>query len=542
MFAEGPVAVEQPLFWSDQLAYAVTQKFPEKDTYVVASGITPSGHVHIGNFREIITTDFVYKSLKNYGKDAKFIYSWDDYDRFRKVPEEVPDSYEQYIGLPVSEVPDPEGCHESYAAHFEAELEKSLEDMHLDVEFIRQSEMFQKGKYSSLIRDAMNSRDTIKDILDQYRSEDLEDDWQPLRVYCRECGKDFTEVKDYNGEFTVTYFCEECGEEFEINFEENDSVKPPWRVDWPMRWVYEDVSFEPGGKDHSAAGSSRDTGEEIIREVWGEEPPVYQMYDFVRLKGSDKKISSSSGEDVMTLEDMKEVYSPEMVRFLFSQSKPRSVIELAFGEEAIQVFDRFDRIESHYFNPEDLENEKKRRHQERVYELAMVEMPEQEPVRVPFKHASFVAQTVPEKEWRTRGIESLQRTGHLPEDISGQNVERTMERMRRAKNWAREYAPEKYVYRINTDAEGTEQLEENQVEALELLLQALEDSPDEEKIDERMWDVRDESELETGEFFETCYTALLGKDSGPRLSTLIASLGTSKTQSILSEVIEKAET
>jgi lysyl-tRNA synthetase class 1 len=66
---------DQPLFWSDQLAFGVTRKFPDVDTYVVASGISPSGIVHAGNFREIITTDFVAKSLKNRGEDVRFIYS-----------------------------------------------------------------------------------------------------------------------------------------------------------------------------------------------------------------------------------------------------------------------------------------------------------------------------------------------------------------------------------------------------------------------------------------------------------------------------------
>ena len=306
---------EQPLFWSDQLAYAVTRKFSDRDTYVCASGISPSGFVHIGNFREIITTDFVVKSLQYYDEDTRFIYSWDDYDRFRKVPENVPDEFEKYIGLPLSEVPDPEGCHDSYAEHFESQLEEELEDMHMDIEFIRQSEMFQKGEYAELIKKAMNQREGIREILNQYRQEPLKEDWYPLRIYCTECGKDFTEINDYDGEYSVEYYCENCDEDQSINFREHDSVKPPWRVDWPMRWFYENVSFEPGGKDHSAAGSSRDTGKEIVEEVYNSEAPVYQMYDFVRPNGSDKKISSSSGENTLRLKDMKEIYSPEMIRF-----------------------------------------------------------------------------------------------------------------------------------------------------------------------------------------------------------------------------------
>ncbi|MFB6217163.1 MAG: lysine--tRNA ligase, partial [Candidatus Aenigmatarchaeota archaeon] len=270
--------------------------------------------MHAGNFREIITTDFVVKSLQHYGEDVRFIYSWDDYDRFRKVPANVPDEWEQYIGLPLSKVPDPEGCHDSYADHFESRLEEELEDMHMDVEFIRQTEMFENCEYADLIKKAMNNREKIRDILNQHRTEPLAENWWPLRVYCTECGKDFTHVEDYDGDYRVEYYCEECDEDHSINFREHDSVKPPWRVDWPMRWHYEKVAFEPGGKDHSAAGSSRDTGAEIIEEVYDDEPPVYQMYDFITPKGGDQKISSSAGENTLTLTDLKQVYSPAIVR------------------------------------------------------------------------------------------------------------------------------------------------------------------------------------------------------------------------------------
>lgn len=525
----------QPLFWSDQLAFATTKKFPDRDTYVCASGISPSGHVHIGNFREIITTDFVVKSMEHYDEDARFIYSWDDYDRFRKVPENVPDEFEKYIGLPLSEVPDPEGCHESYAEHFEKQLEEQLDDMHMDIEFIRQSEMFQKGEYADLVKEAMNNRGKIKEILDQYRQEPLEDDWRPLRVYCKECGKDFTDIKSYDGEYTVEYYCNECEEAFEVNFKENDSVKPPWRVDWPMRWTYENVSFEPGGKDHSAAGSSRDTGKQIVEEVYDQDAPVYQMYDFVRPKGADKKISSSSGEEVLTLDDMKEIYSPEMIRFLFSQTKPKKVINLAFDEEIIQIYDRFDRFEENYFE-EGLENEKKQRHQERVYELATVEVPEERPLRVPFKHAAFVAQTVPEDEWESKGLESLRRTGHVPEEVSEKEEQQVMDRLGRAKNWAREYAPEDYVYRINDEPQ--EDFTEDELETLNLIREALSEKEfeDADDLDGKLWNVQDESELDAGDFFEASYRALLGRESGPRLSTLIMSIGQKKAEEILSEV------
>ncbi|MDY6788908.1 MAG: lysine--tRNA ligase [Candidatus Nanohaloarchaea archaeon] len=532
--------MEQPLFWSDQLAFGITRKFEDRDVYVCASGITPSGRVHAGNFREIITTDFVVKSLQNMGERTRFIYSWDDYDRFRKVPKQVPDKWKQYIGLPVSEVPDPWNCQcGSYARHFEKKLEEELEDLHMEVEFIRQSEMFQKSKYAELIKKAMNRRDEIKEILDQYRKEPLGEDWYPLRVYCKECGKDFTDIKSYDGDYTVEYHCKECEEDFGVNFKENDSVKPSWRVDWPMRWAYENVAFEPGGKDHSAAGSSRDTGKEIVKEVFNSEPPVYQMYDFVSLKGLKGKMSSSSGDNV-TLTDLKEVYTPEIIRFLFSETKPNKEFDISFDEDIISIYSKFDHVEDVYFNPEQIDNERKRKHLKRVYELAVVEIPEKQPLRAPFDHLAFLAQTRPREEWGEEVMESLKRTGHIRGDISEDQKDHIVERMEKALNWAETYAPDKYRYKISSEVSSTtlEELSTGQIEAMKDLAEILEgeEFEDKDELEDVLFDLPDKHGIETGEFFKAAYQCLLGRDQGPRLSNFILALGQDKARDILSTI------
>jgi len=40
--------------WADETAAKIIFEKGEKELYTCASGITPSGTVHIGNFREII--------------------------------------------------------------------------------------------------------------------------------------------------------------------------------------------------------------------------------------------------------------------------------------------------------------------------------------------------------------------------------------------------------------------------------------------------------------------------------------------------------
>ncbi len=528
--------MEQPIFWSDQIAFGVTKKFEEREKHTCAAGVSPSGIVHGGHLREVLTVDFVVKSLKKRGEDVRFIYSWDDYDRFRKVPKNVPEEFEKYIGLPLTKVPDPWECHDSYAEHFEKKFEESVEDMHLDIEFISQTEMFERSEYAELIKKALNEKDKIIKILNKYRKEPLDEKWLPLRVYCRECGKDFTEILDYDGDYEVRYRCKMCDIEEKTNFKEKDSVKPPWRVDWPMRWFYENVSFEPAGKEHSVEGGSRTTGQEIIREVYGEEPPVYQMYDFVTT-ASGQKISSSSAENIFTVDDLKEIYSPEMIRFLFTETKPNKEFVIPFDENTVQRYSKFDRVEEIYFNPEKEENEKKRKHLKRVYELAVVDIPEEQPVRPPFDHLAFLTQTRPREEWGKSCIESLRKTGHIEKELSEKQKELVIERMEKAFKWARKHAPERYVYEINEEIEEElkEKLSQKEKEAMLKIAEVLrkKDFKDSSELDNALFGIKDESGLSTKDFFRAAYICLLNRERGPRLSNFILGVGEKRIASVL---------
>ncbi|MGX8685625.1 MAG: class I tRNA ligase family protein, partial [Spirochaetales bacterium] len=93
--------------WADITADRIIREKGEKDLYTCASGITPSGTVHIGNFREIISVDLVVRALKARGCNVRFIYSWDDYDVFRKVPKNMPqpELLETYLRKPITLVP-----------------------------------------------------------------------------------------------------------------------------------------------------------------------------------------------------------------------------------------------------------------------------------------------------------------------------------------------------------------------------------------------------------------------------------------------------
>ena len=77
------------MHWSEKIAQEIVRRRPDKEEYVCAAGISPSGTIHIGNFRDVATSYFVVKALRKMGKKARLLFSWDEYDRLRKIPVDV---------------------------------------------------------------------------------------------------------------------------------------------------------------------------------------------------------------------------------------------------------------------------------------------------------------------------------------------------------------------------------------------------------------------------------------------------------------------
>ena len=91
-----------------------------------ASGISPSGPVHLGNLRELMIPHLGADEIRKQGAPARHILSWDDYDRLRRVPAGFGESFTEHIGRPLTAVPDPCGHHPNWAEHFKEPLRESL--------------------------------------------------------------------------------------------------------------------------------------------------------------------------------------------------------------------------------------------------------------------------------------------------------------------------------------------------------------------------------------------------------------------------------
>ena len=512
---------EQAVNWTDSAVQRLMKEKGDKDSYVCASGISPSGHIHIGNFREIITTALVVKALQAKGKKVRFIYSWDEFDAFRKVPKNFPKEYEQYLGMPLCKVPDPHGCHEIYSEHFEKELEESIACMDLGIEYLYQGKLYQSCVYAEEIKTALVQRNKSREILDKYRKEPLPKDWIPLEVFCEKCWKNTTNILAYDEAYEVHYECK-CGHSNKIDFRKVGNVKLLWRVDWPMRQVYEKVDFEPAGKDHYAAGGSRPTANEIIEAVWKVKQVTDLAYEWIRIKGGGE-FSSSAG--VVTLpKEVLEIYEPDVINFLFAGTQPNKTFDISFDLDVLKIYEDFDACERAYFGKDEL-SEKERNRLKRVYELSCKNIPKKLGEQPTFRHLTTLVQI---------------HEGNIAKATAGITSERVQARATCAWNWLQQYAPDDFKFSVHKTIteEIKEHLTDGQKKALQALVMVLEkNSLDEQVLFNAFYTICKDANIKNTEFFEGAYLALIGKKRGPKLAPFIITLGRERVAKLLAQVV-----
>ena len=336
------------MHWAQRIADEIIAR-EDKQAYVCAAGISPSGSVHIGNFRDVVTAWFVCVALRKRGKQARLLFSWDEYDRMRKVPAnvaEVRGDFAQYIGMPLAEVPDPFGCCANYAAHFEREFERALAAFGIQAEYRYQYREYQSGRYQPHIVTALHRRGEIFDIIDQFRTQERAEGereaYYPVSVYCPACGKDSTSVTEYDEATERARYRCACGYSGVFDFQADRHCKLSWKTDWPMRWMVEGVDFEPGGKDHSSPTGSFATSKLISESVFGFRPPVYASYEFIGIKGATGKMSGSTGLN-LTPQALFKLYQPEVILWLYAKTDPMKAFNYCFDEEILRQYFEFDK-------------------------------------------------------------------------------------------------------------------------------------------------------------------------------------------------------
>ena len=557
-------APQEPHDWVTRAADDAIRHAGEGNRVTVASGASPSGPVHLGNLREFLTTHFVAEELRRRGIETRHLHSWDDYDRFRKVPAGVDASWSEHIGRPLSAVPDPWGCHPSWAEHYKEPLREALGQLGVEMEEISQTQMYQAGTYREQILTAVRGRELVETVLGRHRTKKpvatesdeeaealadsvAEDDEAtgegalarfPYKPYCRECGRDTTTVTAYDDESTdLSYTCDTCGFSGVTNLATQDEGKLVWKVDWPMRWAFEKVDFEPAGLDHMTPGSSYTVGQELVQELFGWRAPARVTYAFVGFAGVQKMSSSAGG--VPTAADALKILEAPILRWLYVRRQPKQAFTIDFGPEVVRLYDEWDALGRKADDPS------RRDAQVLAFERATAtstagQLPRPSVV-VPFRVLSSVADvTAGSAEQISRIVEHV---GH-----PHSTVEELEPRLDRAIAWTAEFVPheDRTIVRSAPDAERLSSLSEPEARWLSLFLDNLPDELDLEPVTSLVYgvpklacgldldaDPTDEVKTDQKQFFRLLYNLLVGKDRGPRLPTLVVALGPEKVRSLL---------
>ncbi|WP_300609417.1 lysine--tRNA ligase [Methanohalophilus sp.] len=326
--------------WAEVVADDVLE---HGNRHIVSTGITPSGHIHIGNMREVVTADAVYRVLLERDADVELIYMADNFDPLRKVYPFLPESFAEHVGKPISEIPCPCGECENYADHFLKPFLEGLEKLGIHPTVYKADELYKSGKFTEAIKTALLKRNEIAKILLKVSGKEVDPEWSPFNPICNECGKmDTTTVTGFNiDDETVNYSCS-CGSNGTVSMA--GGGKLTWRVDWPAKWKMFGVTVEPFGKDHASRGGSYDTGKRISKEIFGYEPPKPIIYEWIML-GKEGAMSSSTGV-VVSISDMLKVVPPEVLRYLIIRTKPEKHIRFDPAIPLLTLVDNFERLHS----------------------------------------------------------------------------------------------------------------------------------------------------------------------------------------------------
>jgi lysyl-tRNA synthetase, class I len=524
-------------YWTDSIARQVLTTFPNEDIYTCAAGISPSGVVHFGNFRDVITSVAVALSLTRAGKKTRVIFSWDNFDRFRKVPAGIPESWSTHIGKPLTSVPDPFPCaHGSYAEHFQEDFERAMKDLGISLEYRNQTKEYQRGVYDGALVHALNHRTEIADILLSFMTEKAKGDkgvnpdeyrenYYPVSVYSRFSGKDSTKVLAFDGVSKLTYRCIETGKEETIDIFTDHIVKLAWKIDWPMRWKHEGVVFEPGGHDHASPGGSYDTSTAVVEKVFSREAPVFAEYKFVGIQGLGAKMSGSKG-NVISPAELLEIYEPVLLKWLYFRKAPDQPFSLAFDSDIFRQYDEFDRICS---GSDALTALERRALDDARDAVVLRENP------LPFRQAVGYGQII---QWDEEKLTQLLAGLGISHDVQS-----IRSRLPRAKTWLETYNESEMITLFDSVhaayAATLTEATRGHVMLLRKFLSNTQASIGE--IETLVYDIpksptasEDENKKLQREFFKHVYQLLIGKDTGPRLSTFLWAVPRDKVLSLLS--------
>ena len=525
--------------WYDKMAARIIERERKLgrnlDMIRTEMGVGASGIPHIGSFADGARAYAVTLALREQGYKSELIAFSDDKDGLRKVPAGLPKWLEKYLGYPVTDIPDPFKCHESFGHHMSALLREAYDKCGIEYKFMSAKEVYERGLLNKEIEEILTNAKKVGKIVKEEVGQEKYLEVLPYFAVCENCGRIYT-TKVYEflpKERKVLYICEGmevkgkwlegCGYKGEADYTKGEG-KLSWKGEFAARWRALDIRFEAYGKD--IADSVR-VNDRICQEILGFPPPMHARYEMF-LDKSGRKISKSIGN----------VFTPQVwLRYGSPQSLLLLTLKRFTGTRTLDVTDipqymmELDELEDIYFGRRKISDEMERAKLTGLYKYCWhLKPPEKPSIHVPYNLLVYLAKIAPKGKEKEFIIEKLRDYRYLDKDEKP--TENLLKRIEYALNWARDYARE--------IKETVIELSEKEKKAIKNLIEVIRREKSAERIQNSIFQIAKENEIKPPEFFKMLYTILLGVPRGPRLGPYIIAMGKENVIQALEKVIEKA--
>jgi len=517
--------------WIDKLASELLER--EKslgrnlDILRVESGLGASGVPHIGSLGDAVRAYGVKLALENFGYKSDLIAYSDDLDGLRKIPEGFPDSLKEHLAKPVSLIPDPYGCHNSYGMHMSSILLDGLDKVGIKYEFRRAVDTYKSGLLQEQIHTILQNSAKIGDKISELVGQEKYQKYLPYFPVCANCNRLYTaEATEYIAdEKKVKYRCHDaeigskmikgCGHEGEADITK-DLGKLAWKVEFAARWAAFDIRFEAYGKDIMDSVKVNDW---VADEILEFPHPHHVKYEMFLDKGG-KKISKSLG-NVITAQKWLEFGSPKSILLLLYK-RITGARELGF-EDIPSLMTEYDELEDIYFGRIKVDNQAKLTKSKGLYEYVnLLNPPKQSSTHVNYRLLVELAKIFKENRGE-RVMKKLLDYGVI------KNPEPEVEKLIEiAGNYSDEF-DEKEKIQVNLD--------DSSKKALMILVDALGTEEEPEDIQNTIYQIAKSNDVQPKDFFKILYQIILGTSRGPKIGPFISDIGRKQVAKTLSEYV-----
>ena len=307
----------------------------EKGYALFETGYGPSGLPHIGTFGEVARTTYVCHAFECLtGIPTKLFAFSDDRDGLRKVPDNIPnkDMVAKYLEFPLTNVPDPFGCHKSFGEHNNNKLMEFLDSFGFEYEFQSSTDWYSSGRFNDILLKVLHHHQEILEVMLASLREERAATYSPFLPISPKTGKVLqVNIEEYRVNDGTIVFKDEDGTLTELPVTDGN-CKLQWKVDWAARWTALGVDYEMAGKDliDSVKLSSK------ICRILGGTPPEGFNYELF-LDGEGKKISKSKGNGLSVDEWLRYAPQESLANFMFAS--PKSAKRLYFDVIPRQIDD-----------------------------------------------------------------------------------------------------------------------------------------------------------------------------------------------------------